>query len=93
MPLAIPLSVVAGWVMDMGFPDRDWWPLALVGAGLMILSVRGVSFPRALLVGAIGGFTFYGIHIWWLTVYLGLIPLASVVFFLWTGPDFAHLAL
>ena len=34
MPLAIPLSVVAGWVMDMGFPDRDWWPLALVGAGL-----------------------------------------------------------
>jgi len=79
MPLAIPLSVVAGWVMDMGFPDRDWWPLALVGAGLMILSVRGVSFPRALLVGAIGGFTFYGIHIWWLTVYLGLIPWIALV--------------
>ncbi len=84
--VALPLAVFAGWVMDLGFPDRDWWPLALVGAGLMILSVRGVSFPQALLVGALGSFSFYGIHIWWLTVYLGLIPwvalvLAQVFFF------------
>jgi len=86
LALALPMAVLAGWVMDLGFPDRDWWPLALIGAGLMILSVRGVSFPQALLVGALGSFSFYGIHIWWLTVYLGLIPwvalvLAQVFFF------------
>ena len=85
-PVAIALVVLAGWILDMGFPDLDWWPLALVGAGLMMMSVRGMSFPRALLLGAIGGLSFYGIHIWWLTVYLGLVPwigltLLQVVFF------------
>ncbi len=79
LPVAIPLAALAGWVMDMGFPDRDWWPLALLGAGLMILSVRGISFPKAVLVGVIGALSFYGIHIWWLTVYLGLIPWIALV--------------
>ncbi len=85
-PVAVTLAVLAGWMMDLGFPDRDWWPLALVGAALMMASIRGHSLGKALLIGALGGFTFYGIHIWWLTVYLGLIPwialtLAQVFFF------------
>jgi len=86
LPVAILVAIVAGWVMDMGFPDGDWWPLALVGASLMMASARGFGHGKALLIGAIGGFTFYGIHIWWLTVYLGLIhwialTLAQVFFF------------
>lgn len=85
-PVAVALAVFAGWVLDLGFPDRDWWPLALVGAALLMASIRGLSPAKALLVGAVGGFTFYGIHIWWLTVYLGLVPwlaltLAQVFFF------------
>ena len=86
VPVAVGMAIVAGWIMDFGFPDHDIWPLALVGLALMLLSVRGLSFHRALLVGAVGGFTFFGILIWWLTVYLGLIPwialtLAQVFFF------------
>jgi len=85
-PVSLALAVFAGWVMDLGFPDRDWWPLALVGAALMMVSVRGHSLGKALIIGAVGGFSFYGIHIWWLTVYLGLVPwialtLAQVFFF------------
>ncbi len=84
--LALPLAVLAGWLMDLGFPDTDIWPLTLIGTALMMASVRGLGHGRALLVGALGGFTFYGIMIWWLTVYLGLIPwialtLAQVFFF------------
>ncbi len=86
VPVALGMAVLAGWIMDMGFPDRDIWPLALLGLGLMLWSVRGLSFHRGLLVGAVGGFSFFGILIWWLTVYLGLVPwialtLAQVFFF------------
>lgn len=86
LPLALVMAIFAGWLMDLGFPDRDWWPLTLLGTALMMASVRGLGAGRALAVGALGGFTFYGIMIWWLTVYLGLIPwialtLAQVFFF------------
>ena len=86
LPVAIAVAVLAGFVMDLGFPDRDWWPLTLVGTALMMAAVRGFGHGKAVLIGAIGGFTFYGIHIWWLTVYLGLIPwialtVAQVFFF------------
>lgn len=86
VPLAIAMAVVAGWLMDLGFPDRDWWPLTLVGTAVMMWSVRGLTHGKALVVGAIGGFVFYGILIWWLTVYLGPVPwialtLAQVFFF------------
>jgi apolipoprotein N-acyltransferase len=86
MPVALGMAVLAGWIMDFGFPDHDIWPLALVGLALMLWSARGLSFHTSLLVGAVGGFSFFGILIWWLTVYLGLVPwialtLAQVFFF------------
>lgn len=86
LPIALGMAVIAGWLMDLGFPDRDWWPLTLIGTALMIASVRGLGHGKALFVGAVGGFAFYGIMIWWLTVYLGPIPwialtLAQVFFF------------
>lgn len=86
LPVALTLAVLAGWLMDLGFPDRDWWPLTLLGTAVMMTSVRGVGFGKALIIGAIGGFSFYGMMIWWLTVYLGLVPwialtLLQVLFF------------
>lgn len=85
-PVALGLAVLAGWIMDFGFPDQNLWLLTLVGLFLMLWSVRGLSFRRAILVGAVGGLSFFGILIWWLTVYLGLVPwlaltLAQVFFF------------
>lgn len=72
--VSLLLAGVAGWVMDLGHPDVNLWPLTLVGAALMIFAARGLSVPFSLLVGALGGFSYYGIHIWWLTVYLGPVP-------------------
>ncbi|MEX2441846.1 MAG: hypothetical protein WD400_04285, partial [Pontimonas sp.] len=67
--VALVLAAIAGWVMDLGHPDTNLWPLTLVGAALMIFAARGLSLSFSLLVGAVGGFSYYGIHIWWLTVY------------------------
>ena len=79
-PVALVLVGISGWVMDLGHPDTNIWPLALVGAALMIFAARGLSLGASLWVGLFGGVTFYGIHIWWLTVYLGLIPWVGLVF-------------
>lgn len=71
---ALITAVVAGWLMDLGYPDVAWWPMAIVGTALMLASLRGRSIGGALLVGAVGGFAYYGILIEWLTVYLGVVP-------------------
>ena len=80
-PLALTLLsvAVAGWLMDLAHPDTNWWPLALLSLGMMLAAARGLSIPASLLTGALAGFSFYGIHIWWLTVYLGLIPWIALV--------------
>jgi len=76
MPIALALlsAIAAGLMLDAGFPDRGWWPLAILGTGLLLLSLRGRSVRGALLVGAVGGFVYYGALIEWLTVYLGVVP-------------------
>jgi len=88
LPISVALMLVgiAGWVLDAGFPDTDMWPLAIVGTALMLFALRGLGFWQGVAVGALGGFSFYGILIWWLTVYLGLVPwlaltVAQVIFF------------
>jgi apolipoprotein N-acyltransferase len=74
LPVAIFAAVIAGWLMDLGFPDADLWPLTVVGVAMMFFAARGLTLWQALLVGLAGGLSYYGILIWWLTVYLGLIP-------------------
>lgn len=76
MPIGLALlsAAAAGLLLDAGFPDRGWWPLSIVGTALFLLSLRGRSLRGALLVGAVGGFVYYGALIEWLTVYLGIVP-------------------
>lgn len=88
LPVSVALLVagIGGWALDAAFPDIDVWPLAVVGTSLILFALRGLGFWQAVGVGAFGGFVFYGILIWWLTVYLGLVPwialtLLQVAFF------------
>ena len=72
--------------MDLGFPDVGWWPLTIVGVAAIMASLRGRTIRSALLIGAVGGFSYYGLLIEWLTVYLGVVPwlaltLLQVAFF------------
>lgn len=72
--VAVLAAALGGWTMDLGFPDLNWWPFTILGTALVLWSLRGRSIGGALLVGAVAGFTFYGVLIEWLTVYLGVVP-------------------
>ena len=72
--IAVLAAGIGGMVTAGAFPDRGWWPLAFLGPALVIWSLIGRRFWSSLLVGLVGGFAFFGTHIFWLTVYLGPIP-------------------
>lgn len=68
------VAMSAGVILDAAFPDRGWWFLAPVGIVLMLWSLLGRGSWTGLLVGLVAGFSFWGVHIFWLTVYLGPLP-------------------
>jgi apolipoprotein N-acyltransferase len=76
MPLWVALVVAAGGgiILEGGFPDRDWWVLAPLGVVLMLVSLLGRGPWTGLLVGMVAGLSFWGVHIDWLTLYLGPVP-------------------
>ncbi|WP_232466316.1 apolipoprotein N-acyltransferase [Diaminobutyricimonas sp. LJ205] len=76
--LALIVAAVAGPVLDAGFPDLGLWPLTFVGIGLVLIAVRGQNVPRSLLIGFVAGVSFYGIHVQWATLFLGVVPWAAL---------------
>lgn len=74
LPLAVLAAAIAGATLAGAFPNRGWWPLAILGPALMMWSLIGRRFWSSLVVGLAGGFAFWGTDIFWLTVYLGPIP-------------------
>ncbi|WKK71289.1 hypothetical protein Q0F99_17805 [Rathayibacter oskolensis] len=76
--LALPLAALGGCRLDQGFPDADVWPLAIVGAAAILLALAGRGFWSGALVGLVGGGVFWGVHISWLTLFLGLVPWAAL---------------
>lgn len=72
--LAVLAAAIAGGILTAAFPDRGWWPLVFPGTALMVWSLRGRGVLGSLVVGIIGGFSFWGSHIFWLTIYLGPVP-------------------
>src|SRR5690554_5456396 len=71
---AVLSAAVGGAVLAGAFPALGWWPLAVPGTALILWSLLGRTAWSSFLVGLVGGFAFYGIHIFWLTTYLGAVP-------------------
>ncbi|MGK2854225.1 MAG: apolipoprotein N-acyltransferase [Microbacteriaceae bacterium] len=71
---ALILASLAGPAMDAGFPGLGFWPLTLLGVAVFLYSLIGRGPWTGLLIGGVTGFTFYGLHISWLTLYLGPVP-------------------
>lgn len=72
--LAMIAAAASGPLNAAAFPSLDLWPLIFVGTGLMIWSVALRSLGTAFGLGLLGGFSFWGTHIFWLTIYLGPVP-------------------
>ncbi|MFG6502061.1 apolipoprotein N-acyltransferase [Microbacterium sp. P05] len=67
-------AVVAGFALDLAFPDVGWWPLAFVGVGFSLVSLIGRSVRGALLVGLLFAGAFWFVHVDWTSRYLGVVP-------------------
>ncbi len=72
--LAVLAAAASGPINAAAFPALDWWPLIFLGTAMMMWSLSGRHLGAAFLLGVIGGFSFWGTLIFWLTVYLGPIP-------------------
>jgi apolipoprotein N-acyltransferase len=72
--LAALAAALGGVLLAGAFPALGWWPLAIPGTAIIFWSLLGRTVWASILVGLVGGFTFYGIHIFWLTTYLGAVP-------------------
>ncbi|MCP2032795.1 apolipoprotein N-acyltransferase [Okibacterium sp. HSC-33S16] len=72
--VAAVVAIAAGPVLDAGFPDKGIWPLAFVGAALILVSLIGRSVGGSLLVGFLGSVSFYLVHVSWTALYLGPVP-------------------
>ncbi|WP_253258957.1 apolipoprotein N-acyltransferase [Subtercola boreus] len=72
--LACLVALGGGLSLMTGFPGADVWPMTFVGVAAILVSLIGQRWNRALLVGLVGGVTFWCAHISWLTLYLGPVP-------------------
>ncbi|MBF4462329.1 MULTISPECIES: apolipoprotein N-acyltransferase [unclassified Rathayibacter] len=76
--VALPLAAAGGAALDHGFPALDVWPFAIVGVAAILLALAGRGYWSGVLVGLVGGGVFWGLHISWLTLYLGPVPWAAL---------------
>lgn len=67
-------------LLTSGLPPFGWWPLALVGAGVLVGVVEGLALRQRAAVGAAAGLGFVGPGLWWMTEFhVGGYALAVVV--------------
>lgn len=75
---AVLAVLAAGPVADAAYPDRGWWPFALLGVAVLLVSLIGRTVGAAMLVGFVYGMSFYLVHIQWASVFLGPIPMTAL---------------
>jgi apolipoprotein N-acyltransferase len=83
----LTLAAASGLLSFFAYPRPGLWPLIFVSVAGLLISVRGATASRAALVGFVGGFAFYASQCWWLSQYLGPLPLVALSFIqaLWVG--------
>ncbi len=74
----LSLAALSGGIAYFAYPRPGWWPLIfLVVAGFQI-AVSKTTYPRALAIGFVFGFTFFASQVWWISQYLGAEPLVAL---------------
>ena len=72
--LRISTAIAGGLISSLAFPRENMPVLIFVSVALLSVSVRGLRFWPAWLLGFIGGAAFYLSQIEWLSLYLGPVP-------------------
>ena len=76
----LSLAAIAGASSYLAYPRPGFWPIIFVSLALMFVAIRGATLPRAYLVGFVGGFAFFASQCWWISQYLGPLPLVALSF-------------
>ncbi|MGO1515246.1 MAG: apolipoprotein N-acyltransferase [Agrococcus casei] len=82
LPAALAVAAASGLLLTTAFQPLGWWPLVLVATIGELWALRGRTLKAALLVGAVSGAAFWFVHISWVTVYLGPVPLIALGLFM-----------
>lgn len=84
---ALLVGAASGALLTTAFQPLGLWPLVLVATMGELWALRGQRKRWAFVVGLVTGIAFWFIHIAWITVYLGAIPLIALGLFmsLWRG--------
>lgn len=67
------LAIFSGIVLALAMPKPGWWPLAWVGLVPLFISMDGANLRRAALYGFLAGATYFGIVLYWFTIF-GYLP-------------------
>lgn len=76
--IRIPAIFVAGAVSGLAYPRFDFWPLIFISVIAILLLLKDVGWRYGLLLGFIGGQGFYLSQIYWISNYLGPVPLFAL---------------
>ena len=71
-------AILAGAIMPFAFQPFDWWPLIVPAVALALVALRGRSLASAFGMGFGTGAIFFLLHIAWITIYLGAVPLVAL---------------
>lgn len=72
------VAVLSGLISYFAYPSPNFWPAIFFSVLGLYISVRGLKFWRATLVGLAGGFAFFVAQIYWISQYLGPVPLIAL---------------
>ncbi|QHC68824.1 apolipoprotein N-acyltransferase (plasmid) [Rathayibacter sp. VKM Ac-2759] len=67
-------AVLAGLLLDAGFPGLNAWPLTLAGVALLLGLLEHAGIRRGSWLGLLSGLAFYLAHVSWTSEYLGPVP-------------------
>ncbi|WP_083587041.1 apolipoprotein N-acyltransferase [Agrococcus sp. Marseille-P2731] len=86
-PYAWGAAILAGAILPFAFQPFDWWALVVPGVALAMLALRGRSLGASFALGFTTGLVFFLVHIQWITVYLGPVPLIALTVWMaiWWG--------
>lgn len=72
--LRCAVAAVAGFVLNLAFPDANVWPLALVALGLLWWVLEESSAWAGFFQGWLFGVAFLAPHVWWAYSAVGPVP-------------------
>lgn len=68
------MALLGGALTDTAFPQRSWWPMAMMGVALLVLALERDSTRWGFAVATVWGLGFFLPHLWWAREAVGTFP-------------------